>query len=125
MLPSSATGSQVGERRAAERHACAQQLTCRVINPLNECGTPAGLWNMSPGGVCLLVESHFIPRARLAIELEDRSAQSRRYLFAEVRYAILVPSFREIYLTGCAFQGETLPVEELQPPSRGQLGKIG
>jgi hypothetical protein len=103
------------ERRASERHSCRPETSCHVIDLLTESlaeGTP---WNASLGGVCVLIEPHYLPGKHLEVELCGRGDGTSIHAFAEVVHALEVPSFREMWLTGCSFGGEAFAEEQLQP----------
>src|SRR5437867_12109633 len=103
------------ERRTAERYRCRPETVCRVTDLLDQTESEAGPWNLSAGGLCLVVEPPCHPGTRWGVELCNPVAGLARHVFAEVVYAFELPSGRELYLTGCSFQGETLPDEELEP----------
>jgi hypothetical protein len=113
MFPSTASPPRNVERRTAERHPCPPQLLCMVIDPLEESAAPAGVRNESSGGMCLLVEMQLLPGAWVTLNLWKPADESQRVEFAEVRYTHLVPSFREMYLTGFSFHKEGQSAEEL------------
>jgi hypothetical protein len=114
MVAASFDAKRRGERRVAERHDCKPEATCRVTEVLGQKRAEALPWNVSNGGVCVLVAQHYASGTRLEIELrapdEDRSVVA----FGEVIYAFLLPSEREMYLTGCEFQHE-LRDDDLRP----------
>jgi hypothetical protein len=103
------------ERRAAERHPCGPQTTGQVIDPLDERAAAAGPWNVSTGGVCVLIEPHHAPGTFVEVGLCNRAAGASLHAFAEVVQALLVPSVREMWLTGCSFQSESVTDEQLRP----------
>src|SRR5262245_40431387 len=113
MFPSSNRIDDKYERRSEERRSCSPASPCQVINPLDERVSPAGPWNFSSGGVCVLVESQYPPGARLEIEFDRPPHDPPRQVFAEVVHTLLVPSFHEMWLTGCSFLGDRLEEEEL------------
>jgi hypothetical protein len=114
MLPSDTSLPTGGERRRAERHHCRPDILCRVVDLLDESVTEAGPWNVSAGGVCLLVEPHYPTGTPLEVRLLNPRAGPSLRLFTEVVHTLLVPSLREMYLTGCAVRGEPLSEEVLQ-----------
>jgi hypothetical protein len=114
MLPSSAKGPQAGERRAAERHACKPHLLCEVIDPLDQTVVPVGAWDVSATGVCVVVESHFAHGAHIEVAFRTPGHDDSVRRFAEVVHTVLVPSRREMWLTGCAFS-EGLKEGDLGP----------
>jgi hypothetical protein len=84
-----------------------------VVDPLDEHVAPAGPWNVNSGGVCVLVESQYPPGARVELEFERQTPGVPLQVFAEVVHTLLVPSFHEMWLTGCSFLGERLEEDEL------------
>jgi hypothetical protein len=86
-----------------------------VTDVLDQRTTEAAPWNLSRGGICVLVGPEYDPGTRLAIELRDRGEGGGFVTFGEVVYALLLPSTREMWLTGCSFQGEPVPEEKLSP----------
>ncbi len=102
MFPSSAKGPYPGERRAVERQPGAP-LQCRVIDPLDESAVPAGSWNVSSRGVCVVVEPHFAPGSHVEVTFHGPAGGPCVHRMAEVVHTLLVPSLREMWLTGCAF----------------------
>ena len=113
MFPSSDRISKSAERRADERRSCSPTLFCQVIDPRDERTSPAGPWNVNSGGVCLLIESEYPAGTRLEMEFGRSSHGVPLQVFAEVVHTLLVPSFHEMWLTGCAFLGERLRTDEL------------
>jgi hypothetical protein len=103
------------ERRATERHPCGPQTTGQGIDSLGERASEAGLWNVSTGGVCVLIEPCYPPGTFVEVELCDRTAGASLHAFAKVVHALLVPSVREMWLTGCSFQSESVTDEQLRP----------
>ena len=115
MLPSDSNVPACGERRQAERHHCRPDVFCQVVDLLDESATDAGPWNLSRSGICVLVEPQYRPGAHLEVQFLKPDAGPSLHLFAEVVHTLLVPSLREMYLTGCAVHGEPLSEETLQP----------
>jgi hypothetical protein len=115
MLPTSANGPPTDERRTAARFACKPQLFCRVIDPLDESMTTAGPWNLSRRGACVIIEPHFAPGRHVEIAFHIPANGSSMYYQAEVVHTVLIPSLREMWLTGCSFCDGPVPEEELQP----------
>jgi hypothetical protein len=63
----------------------------------------AGTWNLSTGGVGLILKSHLDPGMRLVIELYHPRRGEALVAWAEVRHTICCPSFDEMWVTGCSF----------------------
>jgi hypothetical protein len=115
MLPSNAKALEVGERRAAERHACKRQLICQVIDLVDESVATSGTWNLSTGGVCVIVEPHYAPGTHVEVAFHAPADGTSVHRFAEVIHSLLVPSLREMWLTGCSFCDGPVSEEELRP----------
>jgi len=123
MLPSSDNYPKNSERRAHERQSCRPSLLCLVIDPLDESISWARPWNVSTGGMCVLIEPYYPPGTRLEVEFRGQRSEAPPHLFAKVVHTLLVPSFREMWLTGCSFQGESLGKDLLTSASDpGALG---
>jgi hypothetical protein len=86
-----------------------------VTEVLSQSPAEAGAWNVSSGGVCVLVVPHYTPGTRLSIELWNADEGRGLVAFGEVVYTVEVPSEREMWMIGCAFQGDPLREEELRP----------
>jgi hypothetical protein len=104
-----------GERRAAVRRVCNAQAVCQVTNLLDQTPIEAGPWNASIGGICVVLETHPPTGTRLVIELRNPTGDRQLLTFGEVVYTILLPSAREMWLSGFEFEGDPLPEEDLQP----------
>ncbi|HKI30889.1 MAG TPA: hypothetical protein VKA46_03415 [Gemmataceae bacterium] len=102
-----------GERRATERHSCKPDAACQVTDVLDQRTAEASPWNVSRGGICVLVGPEYDRGTRLTIELRDRDQRRGLVTFGKVEYTLLLPSAHEMWLTGCSFQGEPVPAEEL------------
>jgi hypothetical protein len=114
MLPSSsADASPDQERRHEHRHRIRPDVMCEVIDPLTQGVTEAGVWNISPDGVCLVVEPQFRPDECLELDCRTRPAEPRLHFFARVIHTLEVPSFRAAFLTGCSVQGDPLDEDVL------------
>jgi hypothetical protein len=95
------------DRRAVARQDCARpDLVCVVTGPPGQTRAEAALWDLSPAGACLVVESLYLPGERLRVALGDPAAGTRLRLEAEVKHIIRCPTSREMWLTGCAFLRE-------------------
>jgi hypothetical protein len=103
-----------GERRTAERYLCNVETTCRVIDVLDQSELDAAALNASTGGVGVVAELERPPGTCLSIELSNLTAAASHRVVAQVVYAILVPSMREQWLTGCRFRGDPLAGEDLR-----------
>jgi len=110
MLPSNNHSPQLRDRRKDERHAFHSKISCHVIDLLSEKTSPAGPWNMSNGGVCVLVASQYRPGTYLEMEFRGAGDGASLNVFAQVVHTVLVPSFHEMWLTGCSFLDE--PADE-------------
>jgi hypothetical protein len=113
MLPVRNHLPQARDRRKGDRQSCHPDVYCQVVDPLSESAAVAGPWNVSSGGVCVLVEPHYPPGTRLEVQLRGSGSRGSVNVFAEVVHTLLVPSFQEMWLTGCSFQGEGLAEEQL------------
>ena len=107
MLPST-------ERRQVRRHACRRPLSCQLIDPLDESVAPAGVRNISSNGVCVVIEPHLPPGRHIEVAIRRPAGGATLHRIAEVVHALQVPSFREMWLTGCLFYGEALSDEQLR-----------
>jgi hypothetical protein len=103
------------ERRAAPRHSCSPEALCRVVDLLDQTAVEAGVWDAGVGGACVVIEPHYPAGARVGVDLRHPGDEDGLRSFAEVVHTILVPSHREMWLTGCSFQGAPLPFDELEP----------
>jgi hypothetical protein len=101
-------------RRSAERLVCNTGIVCQVTDPLDQFQMPGGMWDVSTGGARVVVEPHYLPGARLAIELRNVGEGTSLLVWAEVKHSLLCPSFREMWLIGCSFV-EEVPAKDLQP----------
>jgi len=110
MFPSNNHWPQLLDRRKDERHAFRSRIYCQVIDPLSEKASIAGPWNLSNGGVCVLVGSQYRPGTHLEMEFRGSGRSDSLNVFAEVVHTVQVPSFEEMWLTGCSFLDE--PSEE-------------
>jgi hypothetical protein len=99
----------------AERHQCQLPLACKIINLLDQGVAPAGAWNISSGGVCVITEPHYPRGSHVEVAMHKPSEAPTVRRFAKVVHTIELPSLREMWLTGCSFCGDAVPDEELQP----------
>jgi hypothetical protein len=101
------------ERRIAPRHDCHNPaVICLATEPLGQMQTDGAPLNLSATGACVVLEPHYFPGDRLTLEFLNVEEGTCLLTWAEVKYAILIPSFREGYLTGCQLEGlsdEDLP----------------
>jgi len=102
------------ERRATERHDCKPEATCRLTEVLDQKREEAEPWNVSRGGVCVVVAPHFASGTRVEIELRAPDQGRSVVTFGQVVYTCLLPSEREMYLAGCEFQDD-LREDDLRP----------
>jgi hypothetical protein len=90
------------ERRAAVRYPCPGDTTCAVRDSRRDRHFPAGVWNISLSGVCLLLKPTFTPGSLLTVELGSQAQAFRCHLPVEVRHSdICFPN--DAWLLGCAF----------------------
>ncbi len=89
------------ERRSAVRHPGHQTTVCRASDLLDEDEVEAGVWNVSRTGLCVLIESHYRRGRKLILELWSPHLSAPAQAFAEVAYALELPSARPIWMTGC------------------------
>jgi hypothetical protein len=87
-----------------------------VTDLLDQSVTEAGVWNASPGGVCLVIEAPYLPGDRLGLELRGPRGAAHSYLFAKVVYAMDLPSRRDLWLTGCAYTDPSPMSDPNAPP---------
>lgn len=103
------------ERRHAPRLVTGECIQVQVTDLLDQEEERAGIWDIGPGGTCLLVESRYRPGTRLAVELQHTVKDAALFAVAEVRHSdICCPSERDIWMTGCRFQSDVTP-EEVAP----------
>jgi hypothetical protein len=96
------------DRRREERYFCNAETSCQVLDPQANCFWPAAVWNISRGGICLLLGPRFEPGRVLIIELENKDRDFFCRLDMEVKYSgICFPN--GAWLHGCAF---SRPLEE-------------
>jgi hypothetical protein len=101
------------ERRCLPRQDCHNPaVICLATEPLGQSQTKGAPWNLSATGACVVLEPQYFPGDRLSLELINAEEGTCLLTWAEVKYAILIPSFREMYLTGCHMP-DGLPDEEL------------
>jgi hypothetical protein len=114
MLTSNNESPQLWDRRKDERHLFRSQVRCQVIDPLSEQISRAGPWDVSNGGVCILVATHFRSGTHLEIQFHMPGNDTPVKVFAEVIHTLLVPSFHEMWLTGCSVLAEEQAEKLLQ-----------
>jgi hypothetical protein len=85
-----------------------------VVDLLDETAALGGPWDVSAGGMCLLIEPHYEPGTPIELQLRTPPPGPSLHLFARVVHTVLAPSSRDMWLTGCALQGEPLSAETLQ-----------
>jgi hypothetical protein len=99
------------DRRKAERCFCDAATSCEILDPEANCFLPAAVWNISRGGICLLLRPRFELGRVLTIELENKVREFFCRLDLEVKYSgICFPN--GAWLHGCAFR-RPLQEEEL------------
>jgi hypothetical protein len=113
MLPMNAKLSRQPERRRAKRQAGLIPLSCEVIDPFDESVAPAVTWNISATGVCMVIERHYPPGRPIEVAIQSSADIAPVHQLARVVHALEVPSVREMWLTGCSFDGDGLAAEEL------------
>jgi hypothetical protein len=100
------------DRRASERFPCHPETTCEVTEPETGQVRPAAVWNVSAGGISLLLSPRFEPGRVLTAELRNAARAFSCRTTLEVRYSgICFPN--GAWLHGCAF-GCPLGEEDLQ-----------
>jgi hypothetical protein len=98
------------ERRTAARHPCHVGTVCQVLEPGSDRAWVAGVWNISRGGISLLLEQRFEPGRTLSLELRNEQRDFFCRLGFEVRYSgICFPN--GAWLHGCAFDRELRETE--------------
>jgi hypothetical protein len=96
--------SSRSERRFAPRHDCLNPaVICLATEPLGQSQAKGAPWNLSATGACVVLEPRYFPGDRIALEFVNVEDGTCLLTWAEVKYAILIPSLREMYLTGCHF----------------------
>ncbi len=106
MIPSNARVRRIEDRRRAERLTCRQQLSCHVIDPLDESVAAAGVRNISTNGACVVIEPHYAPGSHIELAIHMPPEGPILRCFAQVIYTMQLPSVREMWLVGCSFCGE-------------------
>jgi hypothetical protein len=106
MIHSTSDFPGVADRRSTKRLPCNPRTACRVTDLLDQVQRPGGMWDISAGGACVVVEPHYLPGARLAIELRNGGEGTGLLVWARVKHSVLCPSFREVWLTGLSFSEE-------------------
>jgi hypothetical protein len=101
------------DHRSWPRFTPTRPAFCRVTDPRSEDRSEAGLWNVSAGGVCVLLETGYLPGNRLTLEVRTPDDEDGEVKWVAVRYALLCPSYQEMWLTGCAFE-EPVAADELR-----------
>jgi PilZ domain len=98
------------ERRKSERCSCHQGTCCRVIDPETSHLWPGGIWNISLGGISLLLQPRFEPGRVLTVELWHTARKFFCRLDMEVKYSgLCLPN--GAWLHGCAFSRPLQPEE--------------
>jgi hypothetical protein len=115
MLPTNPNRPGVSERRAGERHAPKSNLVCQVIDLKDESAASAGMWDVSQGGLCVIVEPQYAPGAHVEIALHAPASGASLHRFAKVVHTLLIPSLREMWMTGCSFGSDPMSEDELRP----------
>jgi serine/threonine protein kinase len=98
----------VAMRRAAPRFPCGPKLHCEVTDVLDESRAEAGAWDISAGGIAVILKEHFSPGARLGVELAAGGCESPVLVWLQVEHSdICFPGYlTDLYLTGCSFVGD-------------------
>jgi|SRR6516164_5472589 hypothetical protein len=98
--------------RREARQICHEATACRFLDERSGTWKPAGVRDLSSGGICLLLEKRRAVGTALTVELTNRARGLSRRLLAQVRHAdICCPN--DAYLHGCLFL-EPLPKADLQ-----------
>jgi hypothetical protein len=98
------------DRRKSARCSCHPETCCQVFDPQAEHPLPAGVWNISRGGISLLLRPRFEPGRILTLELWNTARQFRCQLSIEVKYSgLCLPN--GAWLHGCAFDRPLHPEE--------------
>jgi hypothetical protein len=86
-----------------------------VTDVLDQSRAEAGAWDISAGGIAVILEEHFSPGARLGAELAAGGCERAVPLWLEVEHSdICFPGYlADLHLTGCSFVGD-VPAEELR-----------
>jgi hypothetical protein len=107
MSDSSRVPRWADERRAAQRFPCDAYTSCRVTDLLDLSTPEAYPWDLSGGGICVLLEYRYPPGTRLGVELSDDGHHNELVVWLRVEHSdICCPGPREMWLTGCSFVNE-------------------
>jgi hypothetical protein len=84
-----------------------------MTNVLDESRAEAGPWNISAGGIAVVLEDHLLPGARLSAELALDGDDGSVLVWLEVEHSdICFPGYLvDLHLTGCRIVGD-VPAEE-------------
>jgi hypothetical protein len=77
-------GPAPSERRAAVRHACRLDTSCRSVAGIHDVRWPARLRDVSTTGLCLLVSRRFEPGTLLEIDVQNAAGDAPSTLVARV-----------------------------------------
>ena len=102
------------ERRVWVRYTSDASVSCRATGAMKDAGWPGKIWNISAGGVGLLLRHRFERGTRLLVELTSARGGLQRTMEARVVHArAVVAEGNYGWLLGCVFSTE-LSHEELE-----------
>jgi hypothetical protein len=121
--PPTDPGAQSAERRAWVRYPCKLEGTCQAIgNGQSAPGWSARVWDISGGGLGLILDRRFEPGTLLVLQVQGIDADGSRVMLARVVRVAAAAKGR--WMLGCAISGE-LSEEELRDIAESYVREAG